>query len=122
MFLKKSIFLFVTFTLVLGLVFSCAKKKTVQELYSEAETAQRMGEYRRAIGAYEQVMKDYPKDERNDKAQFMIGFIYSEYLKDQGKAKEAFQKVLDDYPESDLADDAKFMIETPLDSLPSLEE
>lgn len=122
MFFKRSIFLFVIFTLILGLVFSCAKKKTVQELYSEAETAQRMGEYRRAISAYEHVMKDYPDDERNDKAQFMIGFIYSEYLKDQDKAKEAFQKILDNYPESDLADDARFMMETPLDSLPTLEE
>ncbi len=120
--LKRSILVLMIFTLVSGLVFSCAKKKTVQELYTEAETAQRMGEYRRAIEVYEKIMKDYPDDERNDKAQFMIGFIYSEYLKDQDKAKEAFQKILDNYPESDLADDAKFMIETPLDSLPILED
>jgi outer membrane protein assembly factor BamD (BamD/ComL family) len=122
MFVRRTIVTLLATALALGLVTSCGEKKTVQELYTEAESAQRMGEYRRAIETYEQIIRDYPDDERNDKAQFMIGFIYSEYLKDQQKAREAFQTVLDEYPESDLADDAGFMIETPLDSLPPLQE
>lgn len=122
MFVRRGVVALLTTVLALGLVTSCGEKKTVQELYTEAESAQRMGEYRRAIETYQQIIKDYPDDERNDKAQFMIGFIYSEYLKDQQKAREAFQTILDEYPESDLADDAGFMIETPLDSLPPLQE
>ena len=122
MFVRRTIVALLTTVLALGLVTSCGEKKTVQELYTEAESAQRMGEYKRAIEIYEQIIKGHPDDERNDKAQFMIGFIYSEYLRDQQKAREAFQTILDEYPESDLADDASFMIETPLDSLPPLQE
>ena len=44
-------------------------------------------------------------------ARFMIGFIYSEELKDYEQADRHFRMVLDRYPNSELAASAKWMIE-----------
>jgi len=72
--------------------------------------AQNGGNEMKAIGTYEELLKRYPDGEHNYKAQFMIGFIYSESLSDYKKAKAAYQKVIDTYPDCDLAKDARFMI------------
>ena len=79
-------------------------------LLALAQVAQNGGEEMKAIGTYEEFLKHYPDSEHNYKAQFMIGFIYSESLSDYKKARAAYQKVIDAYPDCDLAKDARFMI------------
>ena len=79
-------------------------------LFALAQVAQNGGKELKAIGAYEELLEHYPDSEHNYKAQFMIGFIYSESLSDYKKAKAAYQKVIDTYPHCDLAKDARFMI------------
>jgi TolA-binding protein len=66
--------------------------------------------YNEAIGEYKRLLRLYPKSPYNYKSQFMIGFVYSEYLKNEELANAAFQKVLSEYPKCDLADDAEFML------------
>lgn len=66
--------------------------------------------FREAIWEYRKLLRLFPKSKHCDKSQFMIGYVYSENIKDQEKAKIAFRKVIDLYPKSDLADDAEFMI------------
>ncbi|MGB2805457.1 MAG: tetratricopeptide repeat protein [Candidatus Zixiibacteriota bacterium] len=96
-------------------IFSCSSssegKKTEQDLYTEAQNHSEDGNFESAIGTYEKILGLYPDSPRAYKAQFLIGFVYSENLKDQQKAKENYLKVIDDYPECDLADDARYMIE-----------
>lgn len=96
-------------------IFSCSSgsegKKTEQDLYTEAQNHSEDGNFESAIGTYEKILELFPDSPRVYKAQFLIGFVYSENLKDQQKAKENYLKVIDDYPECDLADDARYMIE-----------
>ncbi len=66
--------------------------------------------FQEALGEYRRLLYLYPKSPNNYKAQFMIGFIYSENLKDDKKAIEAFKSVLENFPNCDLADDADWMI------------
>lgn len=62
------------------------------------------------IGYYEKLVEKFGDSEQADRAQFMIGFVYSEELQDTVQAKAAFQDFIDRYPESDLAKDANYMI------------
>ena len=88
-------------------------------LYNEAQSLSEKGDFTWAIKIYEQILKVYPKSPYSCRAQFLIGFVYSENLKDYDKAKEVYVKVIDKYPDCDLADDAKFMLELMAsDSLP----
>ena len=79
--------------------------------FALAQVAQNGGDEMKAIGYYEKLLNRYPDSEHTYKAQFMIGFIYSESLSDYEKAKAAYQKVIDSYPDCDLAKDAQFMID-----------
>lgn len=103
--------------LILGFIFlsqillSCGKPKTEQELYTLAQNAGEKGEWKEAVKIYQKILRTYPKSSNCHKAMFMIGFIYSEQLKDYKKAKEVFQKMIEKYPNCDLSDDAKFMME-----------
>ena len=96
-------------------IFSCCSssegKKTEQDLYTDAQNHSEDGNFESAIDTYEKILELFPDSPRAYKAQFLIGFVYSENLKDQQKAKENYLKVIDDYPECDLADDARYMIE-----------
>ncbi|MFH1008707.1 MAG: tetratricopeptide repeat protein [Candidatus Latescibacterota bacterium] len=78
--------------------------------FALAQVAQNGGDEIKAIGYYEELLNSFPNSEHNYKAQFMIGFIYSENLSDYKKAEAAYQQVLAAYPDCDLAKDARFMI------------
>jgi hypothetical protein len=56
------------------------------------------------------VLVRFPKSNEAYKAQFMIAFTYSEYLKNEKAALVEYSKMLTDYPKSDLTDDADWMI------------
>ena len=108
-----------------GLIFSCSSgsksKKTEQELYTEAQEFSEKGDFQSAIKTYEEILKVYPDSPRVYKAQFLIGFVYSENLKDYEKAEKNYRKVIEKYPDCDLADDAQYMMETmKQDSLPTI--
>ena len=88
-------------------------------LYNEAQSFSEKGDFPSAIKTYEEILKLYPESVHSCRAQFLIGFVYSENLKKPDKAKEVYQKVIEKYPDCDLADDAKFMLELMAsDSLP----
>jgi peptidyl-prolyl cis-trans isomerase C len=63
------------------------------------------------IDYYRALLRMYPKYERADEAQFMIGFMYSEELHDFDKARPEYQKVLSTYPNSDIRNSAQYMLE-----------
>lgn len=75
-----------------------------------AAIAQQKGDMQGAIALYERLLNEYPKSEFGDEAQFMIAFIYEEYLSDATKARSAYQLVIDRYPNSELAASAKQLL------------
>jgi outer membrane protein assembly factor BamD (BamD/ComL family) len=110
----------VVFLAVLGFLWSCsAEKKSEEQLYAQAQSFSEKGNFTSAIKTYEEILRLYPESPNSYKAQFLIGFVYSENLKDYNKAKEVYEKVIEKYPHCNLADDAKYMIESMgSDSLP----
>ena len=61
--------------------------------------------------AGKRLLSEYPSSNVSPQAQFMVGFIYSEELKDYDQAEHAFKALLEHYPKSELADSARWMIE-----------
>ena len=85
-----------------------SQKKDAREMFKEA---QEKGPAAERIAAYEKLLALYPSSEVSPQAQFMIGFIYSEELKNYDEAEKAFRRVLERYPQSELAASAKWMVE-----------
>lgn len=81
-------------------------------LYNEAQELQNHGNPELAVRIYQKIIELFLESPLKYQAEFLIGFVYSEQLKDYDRAKEAFQKVIDRYPDCDLVDDAEFMLET----------
>src|SRR5262249_2722017 len=85
-----------------------AQKKTAQELFREGQEA---GAPTARIAAYQRLLQDYPDSDVSPQAQFMIGFIFSEELKNYDEAEKAFRQVVSRYPKSELVESAHWMIE-----------
>ena len=85
-------------------------EKTPAALKNWAAIAQQKGDMKGAISLYERLLNEYPQSEFGDEAQFMIAFIYEEYLSDMEKARGAYQRVIDRYPNSELAASAKQLL------------
>ena len=75
-----------------------------------AMLTQQQGDMSGAVAKYNQLLADYPDSEYADEAQFMVGFIFEEHLRDLDKARQAYQKVIDEYPDSDLATSARQLL------------
>jgi hypothetical protein len=81
--------------------------KSPEELFQLAQDTRNPED---RIGYYRKLVEKFGDSEQADRAQFMIGFVYSEELQDSAQSKAAFQDFLVRYPESDLAKDAEYMI------------
>ena len=84
------------------------KKKSARDLFNDAQSA---GGPQERIDAYTKVLQEYPESDVSPQAQFMIGFIQSEELKDYEAADKTFKTLLQRYPKSELAASAKWMVE-----------
>jgi peptidyl-prolyl cis-trans isomerase C len=84
-----------------------SQRKTAQELFREGQES---GVATARIAAYRALLQEYPDSDVSPQAQFMIGFIYSEELKNYDEAEKSFQELLRRYPASELADSARWMI------------
>ena len=85
-----------------------SQKKDVREMFKEA---QEKGAPEERIAAYRQLMAEYPESDVSPQAAFMLGFIYSEELKNYDEAEKAFRTLLARYPASDLAPSAMWMVD-----------
>ena len=83
-----------------------------------------MQDYPQAVGAYERIVRDYPDSTaRAAQAQFMIGFIYNNYVQDTTKAGIAYRTFLEKFPTHDLADDVQWELKylgKSIDEIPEL--
>lgn len=85
-------------------------EKAPAALKNWAAIVQQKGDMQGAINLYERLLNEYPHSEFGDEAQFMIAFIYEEYVSDMEKARGAYQRVIDRYPNSELAASAKQLL------------
>lgn len=85
-----------------------SQKRDVRELF---KTAQELGPPAERIAAYRALLDEYPDSEVSPQAQFMVGFIQSEELKDFDGAEKAFRELLKRYPGSELAGSAQWMVD-----------
>lgn len=63
------------------------------------------------IDYYRALLEKYPTYARADEAQFMIGFTFSEELKDYDSAKREYEAVVQKYPASDIKESALYMLQ-----------
>ena len=85
-----------------------SQKRDVHELF---KAAQELGPPAERIAAYRALLDEYPDSDVSPQAQFMIGFIHSEELKDYDAAEKAFRVLLKRYPGSELAGSAQWMVD-----------
>ena len=91
-------------------------------LYAAAQAAEQQGRGRDAVDLYRRILTEYPESPQNYKAQFLVGFVFSEVLNQPDSARAAFGLVLERYPESEFADDAQAMLRFLDGEFPSFEE
>jgi peptidyl-prolyl cis-trans isomerase C len=82
--------------------------KTPRDLFNEAQSA---GAPAARIEQYQKLLEQYPDSDVSPQAQFMIGFIQSEELKDYDAAEKSFRTLLARYPKSELASSAQWMVD-----------
>ena len=95
---------------------------TVDELYLAARAAEHQKRPGEAIDYYRRILQEHPESSSNYKAQFLIGFVFSEELDQPDSARVAFERVIKDYPESEFADDAEAMLRFLDGELPVFED
>ena len=93
----------VLFLLILG----CKAAPTDEAMFEKARPFQESQDYVKAVESYQDIVKTYPDGPRSDEAQFMIGFIYANEIKDIDKAREAYTLFMDKY--SGKADEGMVM-------------
>jgi tetratricopeptide (TPR) repeat protein len=85
-----------------------SQKRSARDMFREAQDA---GPAVKRIELYRKLLEEYPRSEVSPQAQFMVGFIYSEEIKDYDEAEKAFRELLERYPDSELAASARWMVE-----------
>jgi outer membrane protein assembly factor BamD (BamD/ComL family) len=85
-----------------------SRKKGARDLFEEAQAAVSVQD---RLALYRQLLEEHPDADVAPQAQFMVGFIHSEELKDYDGAEQAFRELLRRYPKSELTNSARWMIE-----------
>ncbi len=85
-----------------------SQKKTPREQFNEAQT---LPSPQARLEAYRKLLEEHPDSDVAPQAQFMIGFIYSEELKDHDAAEQSFRELLRRWPQAELATSAQWMID-----------
>lgn len=103
----KNILLTVMFSLI---IVGCGSKKTADELYSAAELERNAKNIKVSLEYLENLIKYYPEHTLASKAQYLIGDIYMNDLRDFNNAINAYQKVADNFSGSANEAQALFMV------------
>lgn len=81
--------------------------KSADEMFKLAQETQ---DTQLRLRLYQRVVNEFPLNDLAAQAQFMIGFVNSEELKNYETAEKAFETLIRNYPKSDLVDDAEWML------------
>lgn len=100
----------------LGSTTGC-KKPSSQELesmFNQAQELQMANKHEEAIKVYREIIKKAPNSKMGANSQFMIGFIFNNYLRDTAQARIELTRFLEKYSkiaDSGLVAGAKFELE-----------
>lgn len=85
-----------------------SQKRSEADMFKESQETQAPTE---RIAAYRRLLEEYPNGEKAAQSLFMVGFIYSEELKNYPEAEKAFREVLRRFPTAELAASAQWMVD-----------
>jgi peptidyl-prolyl cis-trans isomerase C len=83
-------------------------RRSARDMFKDAQEASSPQD---RIDGYRAVLQTWPNSDVAPQAQFMIGFINSEELKNYDAAETAFRALLKNYPKSELAASAQWMVD-----------
>lgn len=83
------------------------REHSAKQLFDRAQNTE---DPAKRIPLYEQIVAEHGGSKYAAQAQFMIGFVYAEEIKDKEKARAALEQVIARYPDSELVDSAKYML------------
>ncbi len=86
------------------------REETPRALRTRARLTQQLGDMTTALAMYEGLLDKYPECSYAAEAQFMVGYIYEEHVRDLDRARTAYQSVIDHYPDSELALSARHLL------------
>jgi len=80
--------------------------------YAKANAYVNLQDFPKAIGAFAELTKVFPDTVRlAANAQFMIGYLYHNEMKDTANARAAYRAFLDRFPENELAASAQWELD-----------
>ncbi len=68
-------------------------------------------EFQRAVSTYQRLLEEAPQSTHAPQAQFMVGYIYANEIKDLDRARQAYLTFQKNHPQHDLSDDVAFELE-----------
>lgn len=68
-------------------------------------------EFQKAVSTYQRLLEENPQSQHAAQAQFMVGYIYANEIKDLDRARQAYTAFQQKYPQHDLSDDVAFELE-----------
>ena len=122
---------FLIFTTAIYFVGCGGSKKDegdVTELLAQAQQLQQAEKYEDAVRTYRKIVNDFGDTHQAANAQFMIGYIYANHLKDFEQAKIELNRFLENFSEtadSGLVVGAKFELDfmgMDIEEIPVLQE
>ena len=85
-------------------------ERIAEMIYMSGEVAMAIGMPEQALSYFQSLHKSYPNYERAAYALFLQGYIYENYLGQQGNAEEVYRQFLAAYPEHELYQDVQFSV------------
>jgi outer membrane protein assembly factor BamD (BamD/ComL family) len=79
-------------------------------LFKAANVVMNNGDANKALGYFDQYIKDYPDGPKVAMCMFFKGFIYENMIRDLDKAREIYLQFIEKYPNDDFADDAQMAL------------
>ena len=119
----KAIVSYLSFLLMLIVLFSCSKEMTEKEHFDKAQAYMEQQNWMEAEKAFDSLNSKFPNGTFAAKSLFMVGYINANHLNNLDKARQYYGKFLETYPDHDLADDAQYEIDhlgRDIESLPFL--
>jgi len=80
-------------------------------LYKAANLSMNTKGFDNAVAILDRIINNYPQYSKLPETYFLKAFIFDEYLKNLGKAREAYTTFLQKFPKNDLAHDAAISLE-----------
>jgi len=92
------------------LIIGCEGKKTAEEYYTVAEVERNAKNIKASLENLESLIKKFPEHALAPQAQYLVGDIYMNDLRDFDNAILSYQKVVDNYSGSSHEAQAQFIV------------